>query len=111
MVSKKNSVSSVEISRLGLGTVQFGFDYGINNTRGQVPYDEVCRMLIRASDQGINFLDTSRLYGSSESVLGKAIAEIGREFTVCTKLDLPKNYTELGEKEIRDAVNASFMQS
>ena len=111
MVSKKNSVSSVEISRLGLGTVQFGFDYGINNTRGQVPYDEVCSILVRASDHGINFLDTSRLYGSSESVLGKAIAETGREFTVCTKLDLPKNYAELGEKEIRDAFNASFMQS
>jgi len=100
-----------QLSRLGLGTVQFGFDYGVNNTRGQVSYDEVCSILTSASDQGVNFLDTSRLYGASESVLGKAIAKIGRDFTICTKLDLPKNFSELSEKEIGEAVNASFLGS
>ncbi len=111
MSGKKIGTDQVDLSRLGLGTVQFGFDYGVNNTRGQVPYDEVCSILISASDQGVNFLDTSRLYGASESVLGKAIAEIDREFTICTKLDLPKNFSELSEKEIGKAVNTSFMGS
>ena len=27
--------------KIALGTVQFGMDYGINNTRGQIPSSEV----------------------------------------------------------------------
>jgi aryl-alcohol dehydrogenase-like predicted oxidoreductase len=111
MSSTSAGTEQIRLSRLGLGTVQFGFDYGVNNTRGQVPYDEVCNILTSASDQGVNFLDTSRLYGASESVLGKAVAEIGRDFTICTKLDLPSNFSELSEKEIGEAVNTSFMGS
>jgi len=83
-VTESNSRS---ISRLGLGTVQFGLNYGINNTGGQVPYQEVCRILETAAEEGINFLDTSRNYGTSETVLGKAMKETGTDsrFTVSTE--------------------------
>ena len=100
-----------KLSRLGLGTVQFGLPYGVNNSRGQVPYGEVCAILARASEQGITYLDTSRVYGSSEAVLGKAMKEIGKEFIVCSKLDLPPNYRDMTESEIRIAVNDSFEKS
>jgi len=66
MSRKSVGTEQMRLSRLGLGTVQFGFKYGVNNARGQVPYDEVCNILTSASDQGVNFLDTSRLYGARE---------------------------------------------
>ena len=60
--------------KLALGTVQFGLPYGITNQQGQVPSDEVARMLKLAAASGIDTLDTASTYGTSESVLG----EIGR---------------------------------
>ena len=59
---------------------------------GQVPYDEVCNILTSASDQGVNFLDTSRLYGASESVLGKTIAESTYRFLCVQCLTVHSNY-------------------
>ena len=104
---------SVPISRLGIGTVQFGFDYGINNQKGQVTYEEVLTILARAREGGVNFLDTSRAYGTSEEVLGKAIAELnaGADFSLCTKLDLPPKWQELSEREVMDHAKSSFEKS
>lgn len=59
------------MSRLILGTVQFGLDYGIKNSRGKVPGDEVAKILDAAKAGGIDTLDTAAAYGESEAVLGK----------------------------------------
>ncbi|MBN2689849.1 MAG: aldo/keto reductase [Gammaproteobacteria bacterium] len=58
--------------KLALGTAQFGLNYGIANTRGQVPYSEVLKILNIAKNHSINTLDTATEYGNSESVLGEA---------------------------------------
>lgn len=69
--------------RLALGTVQFGLDYGIANTEGQVAPSEVASILALARQMGISTLDTAINYGQSESVLGQCgIAE----WQVVTKL-------------------------
>ena len=60
-----------------LGTVQFGLPYGIANTTGQPPYREVLDILSAAVEGGVNCLDTAAVYGESEVVLGKALAELG----------------------------------
>lgn len=57
--------------KLGLGTVQFGLSYGISNKNGQVPLEEIKKILDQASLSGINILDTAQGYGTSEQVLGK----------------------------------------
>lgn len=57
--------------RLGLGTVQFGLDYGVNNPTGQTLPDEVGTILDLAVASGIRDFDTAALYGNSESVLGQ----------------------------------------
>lgn len=92
--------------RLALGTVQFGIDYGVNNPKGKVPYDEVVAILDRCRETGIDFLDTSRKYGNSEEVLGSAIEELkaAKEFSVCTKLDLPSDYKTFGKSKLKDAI-------
>ena len=57
--------------KLGLGTVQFGCNYGISNKKGQVPYEEIRKILEYAQEVGIDTLDTASLYGNSEKVLGR----------------------------------------
>jgi len=58
------------LSRLALGTVQFGLNYGISNTHGQTGFDEVKKILQKAAQLGIDTLDTARGYGDSEQVIG-----------------------------------------
>lgn len=103
----------MRLSRLGLGTVQFGIPYGIANTSGQVPYAEVRRILARARQAGVTFLDTARGYGTSEQSLGAALAELGlsKEMSVSTKLDIGADYDAKSEEavlaEVASALEAS----
>ncbi|BBN81098.1 oxidoreductase [Pseudoalteromonas sp. A25] len=57
--------------KLALGTVQFGLNYGVTNSFGQVPKSEVKDILDYARHQGISMLDTAAAYGNSEEVLGQ----------------------------------------
>jgi aryl-alcohol dehydrogenase-like predicted oxidoreductase len=56
--------------KLALGTVQFGLDYGVTNSSGQITIDEVRSILTFAKNNKINTLDTASVYGNSEQVLG-----------------------------------------
>lgn len=57
--------------KLGIGTVQFGCNYGISNKTGQVSLKEVSKILNYAQEKKIDTLDTACMYGNSEEVLGK----------------------------------------
>lgn len=57
--------------QLCLGTVQFGLPYGVTNQAGQVPEEEVSRILNLAAASGIALLDTAQAYGTSETALGR----------------------------------------
>lgn len=70
--------------KLGVGTVQFGTNYGISNTDGQTSAEEASRILSVAESFGIQVLDTAALYGSSEEVLGQILHE-GHNFKLVTK--------------------------
>lgn len=59
--------------RLGLGTVQFGLDYGVANQEGRAEENEVRRILALAADEGMDVLDTAAAYGESEAVLGRCL--------------------------------------
>lgn len=74
----------MKLSRLGLGTVQFGMDYGITNERGRVPEADVTAILEEAAAAGVDLLDTSPLYADSEAVLGRSMPQ-GAGFRVVTK--------------------------
>jgi aryl-alcohol dehydrogenase-like predicted oxidoreductase len=56
--------------KLGLGTVQFGLRYGINNTTGQTSAQEVSHILKFAAANTITVLDTASAYGNAEAVIG-----------------------------------------
>jgi aryl-alcohol dehydrogenase-like predicted oxidoreductase len=66
-----------ELSRLMLGTVQLGLAYGIANRLGQPSYEDARDMIAAAWECGVNCLDTAAGYGTSEEVIGRALAELG----------------------------------
>lgn len=93
------------MSRLALGTVQFGLPYGIANQDGQVPRPVAKRMLQLAQYRGIDTLDTAIAYGESETCLG----EVGSQgFKLVTKLPgIPEGQSDINGW-IREQVTASF---
>ena len=73
--------------KLGLGTVQFGCNYGISNKNGQVSESEIAKILDYAQSVGIDTLDTASLYGNSEEVLGRFNLENFKVVTKTIKVD------------------------
>ena len=73
------------MSKIVLGTVQFGTNYGINNASGQVTQEEVCTILTIAAKNGIKTLDTSSAYGTSEQALGNALKKMDLNFNIVSK--------------------------
>jgi aryl-alcohol dehydrogenase-like predicted oxidoreductase len=71
--------SGLKVSPLCLGTMMFG-----------AATDEAtsCRIVARARDQGINFIDTANVYagGRSEEVVGRAIREHRDWWVLATKI-------------------------
>ena len=94
--------------KLGLGTVQFGMDYGINNAKGKVLKEEVFEILEVAWNNGIDMLDTSALYGESEYVIGQFLKENDVPFEIVSKLppcdadDIETRFCESLKKLNRD---------
>lgn len=89
--------------QLGLGTVQFGLDYGVSNEGGRTPGAEVRNVLGAARRAGIEVLDTAAAYGASERVLGESLAGDGG-FRIVTK-------SEPGAGSEREGLRASLERS
>jgi len=81
------------MSKLILGTVQFGLQYGVNSA-GR-PSEEAVKSILAAAAKGdIDTLDTSSAYGNSEEILGECTTpEEG--FKIVSKY--PKGETSVGE--------------
>jgi len=80
-------VTQVPASRMVLGTAQFGLDYGIANQLGRPGQDVVNSLVRTAISNGVQYLDTARAYGDSETAVGKALAGgRGSRVKVITKL-------------------------
>jgi aryl-alcohol dehydrogenase-like predicted oxidoreductase len=96
---------------LGLGTVQFGLDYGVSNTQGKVSLSEAAAILREANMLGIRVLDTASAYGESEEVIGIAASE-GHSFRIVTKLPaLKKDRITAGDTDtLKRAFEASLQR-
>ena len=71
------------MSKLVLGTVQFGLQYGVNSA-GRPSEDAVKGILSEAAKGGIATLDTSSAYGNSEEILGECITP-NESFNIVSK--------------------------
>jgi aryl-alcohol dehydrogenase-like predicted oxidoreductase len=100
--------TGVNVSQLCLGAMMFG-------AVGNPDHDDAIRMIHRALDAGINFIDTADAYshGESEEIVGKALAGERRENVVlATKVGLPfgedPNHRGASRRWIAEAVEGSL---
>lgn len=93
-----------QASKLILGTVQFGLNYGIANREGKPDREKARAILCRAADHGITMLDTAAGYGDSEKILGDIFSSdpaLRRRFKVVSKISpLPEGITHEQADEI-----------
>ncbi len=86
-------------SKLVLGTVQFGLQYGVNSA-GRPSEQAVKSILAEASKGGITTLDTSSAYGNSEEILGEC-------FTPDEDFKIVSKYPQ-GEISVKDMFDGSL---
>src|SRR3712207_3055752 len=115
MEYRKLGSTGLDVSRICLGCMTYGVP-----ERGSHPWtldEQQSRPLIRqALELGINFLDTSNSYsdGTSEEIVGRALAEYGRrdELVLATKCFFPwregPNGGGLSRKADMTAIDASL---
>ena len=67
--------TGLQVSEIGLGTVELGLDYGVPVAGEHLrpPEEHAARLLNQALDLGVNFIDTARAYGASEEIIGRAL--------------------------------------
>jgi aryl-alcohol dehydrogenase-like predicted oxidoreductase len=68
---KHVDIGGHKISKMTLGTVQLGMNYGLANTTGKPSLEKAFELLDVAVAGGVNSFDTANGYGDSEDVLGK----------------------------------------
>jgi aryl-alcohol dehydrogenase-like predicted oxidoreductase len=71
--------TGLHVSRLGAGLAEIGNEFSLQDT------EKAGRVLNRALDGGINFLDTAACYGTSEELIGHTIAHRRSEYVLATK--------------------------
>ncbi len=89
------------LSKLVLGTVQFGCQYGINSA-GKPSDEEIKKILDTCKSVGIDTLDTSAAYGNSEEILGNVL-EGDSYFKIISKY--PKGSRSVHER-LSESLNA-----
>lgn len=96
--------NNIQISKLCLGTVQFGLDYGINNKTGKPKQEEVINIIDYLSKKSINVFDTSIHYGDSQEVLGNSFKALEKEALVISKIS-SEFFDKSLEKEIDKSID------
>ena len=98
--------SGLQVSTLTLGTMMFG---------EQTSTEDSLRIIAKAWDQGINFIDTADVYtnGRSEEIVGEAIASHRHEWVLASKVgfgpvDGVPNRSGLNRKHIFNCIDASL---
>jgi hypothetical protein len=79
MEMRKLGNTDLQVSRLGLGLAEIGFELGTGEEQ------QASRVLNAALDAGINFLDTAACYSDSEVLIGRSVAHRRDEFILATK--------------------------
>src|SRR5260221_3170689 len=88
MRTRRLGRTNFAVSEISLGTVEIGMDYGIRTAGDDACPDPVqaTRLLNHALDLGINYIDTARVYGEAEAVIGSALKSRRGEFFLASKV-------------------------
>lgn len=111
---QKITKNGINVSKMTLGTVQLGMNYGVNNKNGMPTEEESFAILDAAYEGGVTILDTSDDYGKSEEVIGKYLQmNPDKHFDICTKFRVTEEtskdiYASLKDFAIKSAKKLSI---
>ena len=96
--------TGVEVSPLALGTMMFGA-WGNKDT------DDSIRVIHKALDSGINFVDTADVYsaGESEEIVGKALRGRRDDVVLATKFFMPMGAGPMGDGPNRGGASRRYI--
>lgn len=101
------------MSKIILGTVQMGLDYGINNELGKISLDDSHRILLNAHVSGIKALDTAEAYGNAHKVIGEFHKSYPNyRFNIVTKVphSIEENSIEIKIKEYLEDLEVNCLE-
>jgi aryl-alcohol dehydrogenase-like predicted oxidoreductase len=112
MMFRRLGRTGLQVSEISLGTVELGIDYGIRTGSGPIrpTEEEAHRLLNRALDLGVNFIDTAAAYGTSEEIIGRALGRRRSSYYIATKCLHYYDETD-AIPEIRRRMEASIDES
>ena len=88
--------------KLILGTVQFGIDYGVNNSIGKLEENKVLELFKIAHNQGIRILDTAEVYGNAHEIIGNFHKKNDdSRFKIITKFPHSVKYNSINNKVLQ----------
>ena len=73
--------TGLEVSEIGLGGAVFA-----GTSHGPFNESDAIAAIHTALENGVNYIDTSRHYGPSEEIIGKALTDYTNDCIICTKL-------------------------
>ncbi|MBD2703538.1 aldo/keto reductase [Spirosoma sp. BT702] len=87
MKKRPLGTTGLSVSEIAFGGVEIGVPYGIGveSEADMLSQQEAIDLLHEALDKGINFFDTARLYGASETIMGNAFEGRRGEIVLATK--------------------------
>lgn len=115
MKTRKLGQTGIEVSEIAFGGVEIGVPYGIgvNSREDMLPRKKAVDLLHEALDKGINFFDTARLYGESESIMGEAFLDRRVKVVLSTKCKHFKDNTGTipSYSSLKKRINESLAES
>ena len=104
MKNRRLGHSDIELSAIGLGCM------GMSGTYGKVDEAEAIATLHRAPEVGINFIDTSDMYGwgQNEELIGKALKGRRDRYVVASKFGNIKSGVDGRPEYVMQACDASL---
>ena len=104
--------TNLTVSEISLGTVELGMNYGAPGATDSARPEEsqAARLLERALELGINLIDTARLYGESEAIIGRALQARRAGFILASKTSSFQKEGLSGDA-LRESVTDSVRQS
>ena len=107
--------TGIFVSEVAFGGVEIGKPYGIGvkSTDDMISETEAIKLLHLAVENGINFFDTARLYGNSETIMGKAFNDRRDKVILETKCKSIYNADgNIPEKnKLREIIESSLNES
>ena len=113
MKLRKLGNTGLMASEVSLGTAEIGLDYGFKGSPqyARPSVQDSIRLIHGAVNRGINWLDTARVYGNSEEVIGQALKNVSPKPQISSKVAFDDQVSDMDSTSVRQWVFDSIESS